>query len=217
MELERVDTQRAYELIRHKITTLELPPGAPVNEQELAQELGLGVTPVREALKLLAHDDLVVVTPRHGLYVAEVNLADLQQLSEMRLTLETLCARLAAQRATADELAVLEALRHAQRQAATPVEDKRRLFDLDHKFHQAIARAAHNQYLAHTLEHLFGLTQRLWYLQLPHLDLLPSAVEKHVELVAAIKARDGERAASLMHDHVQQFYDHVLETLRAKE
>jgi DNA-binding GntR family transcriptional regulator len=214
MELERVDTQRAYELIRHKITTLELSPGAPINEQRLAEEIGLGMAPVREALKLLAHDDLVVVTPRHGLYVAEVNLADLQQISEMRLTLETLCARLAAQRATADELAVLEALR--QEQAATPVEDKRRLFDLDHKFHQAIARAAHNQYLAHTLEHLFGLTQRLWYLQLPHLDLLPSAIEKHVELVAAIKARDGERAASLMHDHVQQFYDHVLATLQTK-
>jgi len=215
MELERVDTQRAYELIRRRITTLELPPGAPINEQQLAEELGLGMTPVREALKLLAHDDLVVITPRHGLYVAEVNLADLQQISEMRLVLETQSARLAAQRATADELAVLEALR--QEQAATPVEDKRRLFDLDRKFHQAIARAAHNQYLARTLDHLFGLTQRLWYLQLPYLDLLPSAVEKHVELVAAIKAREGERAASLMRDHVQQFYDHVLETLQAKK
>jgi DNA-binding GntR family transcriptional regulator len=201
MELERVDTQRAYELIRHKITTLELPPGAPINEQQLAKELGLGMAPVREALKLLAHDDLVVITPRHGLYVAEVNLADLQQLSEMRLVLETQSARLAAQRASAD---------------ATPVKDRRRLFDLDRKFHQAIARAAHNHYLARTLDHLFGLTQRLWYLQLPHLDLLPSAVEKHVELVAAIKARDGERAASLMHDHVQQFYDHVMETLQPK-
>jgi len=212
MELERVDTQRAYELIRHKITTLELPPGAPINEQRLAEELGQGMAPVREALKLLAHDDLVVITPRHGLYVAEVNLADLQQLSEMRLVLETQSARLAAQRATADELAVLEALR--QEQAATLVEDKRRLFDLDRKFHQAIARATHNHYLARTLDHLFGLTQRLWYLQLPHLDLLPSAVEKHVELVAAIQAKDGERAASLMHDHVQQFYDHVMETLQ---
>jgi len=214
MELERVDTQRAYELIRDKITTLELPPGAPINEQRLAEELGLGKTPVREALKLLAHDDLVVITPRHGLYVAEVNLADLQQISEMRLTLETLCARLAAQRATADELAVLEALR--QEQAATLVKDKRRLFDLDHKFHQAIARAAHNQYLARTLDHLFGLTQRLWYLELPHLSLLPAAVEQHLEIVDTIKARDHERAARLMHDHVQQFYDHVLATLQAQ-
>lgn len=212
MELERVDTLRAYELIGRKITTLELPPGAPINEQQLAEELLLGMTPVREALKLLAHDDLVVISPRHGLYVAEVNMSDLQQISEMRLVLETQSAQLAAQRVTADELAVLEALR--QEQATTPVTDKRRLFDLDRKFHQAIVRATHNKYLARTLDHLFGLTQRLWYLKLPYLSLFTAAVEKHLEIVDAIRARDSERAASLMHDHVQQFYDHVLEALQ---
>lgn len=215
MELGRVDTQRAYELIRHKVITLELQPGTPINDQRLADELGLGMLPVREALKLLAHDDLVVITPRHGLYVADVNPADLQQISEVRLALETLCARLAAQRATPDELVVLEALR--QEQAATPTEDSRRLFDLDHKFHQAIARAAHNRYLARTLDHLFGLSQRLWYLQLPHLDFLPTAIQKHLELVVAIKARDAERAADLMYEHVQQFYEHVTKALQVKQ
>ena len=215
MEWERVDTQRAYELIRHKVITLELQPGTPINDQRLAEELGLGMLPVREALKLLAHDDLVVITPRHGLYVADVNPADLQQISEVRLALETLCARLAAQRATPDELAVLEALRHEQ--AATPAQDSRRLFDLDHKFHQAIARAAHNRYLARTLDHLFGLSQRLWYLQLPHLDFLPTAVQKHLELVVAIKARDAELAADLMHEHVLQFYEHVTKALPVKQ
>ena len=214
MELERVDTQRAYELIRRKIITLELQPGTPINDQRLADELGLGMLPVREALKLLAHDDLVVITPRHGLYVADVNPADLQQISEVRLDLETLCARLAAQRATPDELAVLEALR--QEQAATPTQDSRHLFDLDHKFHQAIARAAHNRYLARTLDHLFGLSQRLWYLQLPHLDFLPTAVQKHLELVVAIKARDAGLAADLMHEHVLQFYEHVTKALPVK-
>lgn len=214
MAWERVDTQRAYELIRRKVITLELQPGTPINDQRLAEELGLGMLPVREALKLLAHDDLVVITPRHGLYVADVNPADLQQISEVRLALETLCARLAAQRATPDELAVLEALR--QEQAATPTQDSRRLFDLDHKFHQAIARAAHNRYLARTLDHLFGLSQRLWYLQLPHLDFLPTAVQKHLELVVAIKARDAGLAEDLMHEHVLQFYEHVTKALQVK-
>lgn len=214
MEWERVDTQRAYELIRHKIIALDLQPGTPINDQRLAEELGLGMLPVREALKLLAHDDLVVITPRHGLYVADVNPADLQQISEVRLALETLCARLAAQRATPDELAVLEALR--QEQAATPTQDSRRQFDLDHKFHQAIARAAHNRYLARTLDHLFGLSQRLWYLQLPDLEFLPTAVQKHLELVVAIKARDADLAADLMHEHVLQFYEHVTKALPVK-
>jgi len=104
MELERVDTKHAYELIREKITTLELSPGAALNEQALAAELDMGLVPVREALKLLAHENLVMITPRHGLYVADVNVPDLEQLSEMRLNMEGLSARLAAQRATDDDL-----------------------------------------------------------------------------------------------------------------
>jgi DNA-binding GntR family transcriptional regulator len=211
MELVRVDTQRAYELIWDKITTLEMAPGAPINEQQLAQELGMGMVPVREALRLLAHENLVVVTPRHGLYVADVNVSDLEQISEIRLPLEALCARLAAQRATPDDLVVLEALR--QEQATVPAEDSHRLFDLDHKFHQAVARAAQNKYLAQTLDHLFGLSRRLWYLGLPHMGYLPAAVEEHLDLVEAIRAGDADRAGKIMHHHVEEFYTKVRQTL----
>jgi DNA-binding GntR family transcriptional regulator len=215
MELERVDTKRAYELIRERITTLDLEPGAPINEQHLAKDLDMGLHPVREALKLLAHDNLVVITPRHGLYVSDVDAPDLEQLSEMRLALEGLSARLAAKRATPDDIVVLEALRHEQ--ANTPSEDSRRLFDVDHKFHQAIARAAHNKYLADALERLFGLSQRLWYLALPQLGFLPSSVEKHLDLVEVIKTGDGHLAESIMREHVAEFYAQVREILTDNE
>jgi DNA-binding GntR family transcriptional regulator len=214
MELERVDTKRAYELIREQITTLELAPGAPINEQELAQGLDMGLVPVREALKLLAHENLVVITPRHGLYVSDVNIPDLDQLSEMRLNLEGLGARLAAERATPDDLVVMEALR--QELASTPQEDSRRLFDVDHKFHQAIARAAHNKYLADALERVFGPSQRLWHLAMPHLGFLPPSVEEHVDMVAAIQAGDGARAEAIMRQHVAEFYAQVRQVLRAE-
>ncbi|MCB9420492.1 MAG: GntR family transcriptional regulator [Ardenticatenaceae bacterium] len=211
MELIRVDTQQAYEQIRERIITLALAPGAAINPQALAGELDLGLTAVQEALKLLVHDDLVVVTPRHGLYVADVTLTDLEQISETRLSLEPLCARLAAQRATADDLAVLDALCAAQK--GIDGGDGRSLFDLDHKFHQAIAQAAHNKYLARTLEHFFGLSQRLWYLALPHLDFLATAVDEHLNLVTAVRDKDADRAAQIMHDHVQDFYDKVRQIL----
>ena len=237
MELVRVDTQRAYELIWEKITTLQLAPGAPINEQRLAAELDMGLVPVREALKLLVHDDLVIITPRHGLYVADINIPDLKQISEMRLSLESLCARLAAERATPDDIVVLEALRQEaadlHRQAAAPAEAgstepavetetegpgdiSRRLFELDHKFHQAVARAAHNKYMTRTLDRFFGISQRLWYLALPHLGFLPAAVEKHMELVEAIKAGDADQAEQIMHDHVQDFYDKVRQILMTR-
>ena len=211
MQMERVDTKRAYELIRERITTLELPPGSSINEQALAEQMEMGLVPVREALKLLAHEKLVVITPRHGLYVADVNVPDLEQISEMRLALEGLCARLAAQRATADDIVVLETLR--QEQVSTALEDSKRLFDLDHKFHQAVARAAHNKYLADSLERLFGLSQRLWYLALPQLGFLPSAVETHLDLVQAIEDGDPDKAERIMREHVGEFYAQVREIL----
>ncbi|MBS3783003.1 MAG: GntR family transcriptional regulator [Anaerolineae bacterium] len=215
MELERVDTQRAYDLIWEKITTLELAPGAPLNEQELAEEFGMGTVPVREALKWLAHENLVEVTERHGIYVADVNVDDLQQLSEMRLSLESLSARLAAERVEPDDLVVLEALRREQE--TLTAEELRDLFDLDHKFHQAVAKAAHNKYLAQTLDRLFGLSRRLWYLVLPHLETLSSSVEMHVALTEAIESGDADRAEAIMYEHVKEFYDDVREILMARE
>ena len=79
MQLVQADTQRAYEEIREKIVTLELEPGALINEQRLAEDLNIGTAPVREALKLLVHDELVVITSRHGLYVADINIPELEQ------------------------------------------------------------------------------------------------------------------------------------------
>jgi DNA-binding GntR family transcriptional regulator len=211
MDLERVDTKRAYELLREQVTTLQLAPGTAINEQALAEKLDMGLAPIREAIKLLAHESLVVITPRHGLYVADVNAPDLEQLSEIRVTLEGLSARLAAQRATEDDIVILETLR--QEQAGTPVEDKHRLFGIDHKFHQAIARAAHNKYLADSLERLFGLSQRMWYLALPQLAFLPDSVESHLGLVQAIEEGNGHQAEQIMRQHVQEFYDQVREVL----
>lgn len=211
MELYRIDTKRAYENIRERIVTLQLAPGDMINEQELAQELGMGLTPVREALKMLATDELVDITQRHGLYVAKLDISDLEQISEMRLALEELSARLAAKRVRPDDLVIIEALR--KEQATTPPEDTGRQFELDHKFHQAVANATHNKYLARTLDRFFGLSQRLWYLVLPRLEFLPTYVETHLNLVEAIEKGDGELAAQIMHNHVASFYDQVRSVL----
>jgi DNA-binding GntR family transcriptional regulator len=215
MELVEVDTQHAYDRIREKIITLEIPPGKMINEPQLADDLDMGASPVREALKLLAHDELIVITPRHGLYVADINLTDLEQISEVRLTLEPLCAGLAARRATSDDLTVLEALR--KEQAATSASESRRLLDVDHKFHQAIVQAAKNKHLIRILEHLFGLSQRLWYLALPQIDMLPTAVAEHLELVTSIKERNVERARKIMYHHVKEFYDRVRSILKSTQ
>jgi DNA-binding GntR family transcriptional regulator len=211
MELLRIDTQRAYELIREKITSLELAPGSPINEGELAQNLEMGTVPVREALNLLAHDHLVD-TSAQGLFVSKVEISDLQQVSKIRMLLEPYCAQEAAIHATADDIVVLEAL--SQEQSQIPPDQPKQLFDLDHKFHQAIARAAKNKYLAEILENFYGHSKRAWFLVLPHLDFLSTAVESHLEMVKAIKDQDADHAAGMMRDHVQGFYEKVFEILK---
>jgi DNA-binding GntR family transcriptional regulator len=211
MELLRIDTQRAYELIREKITSLELSPGSPIDEGKLADELEMGSVPVREALNLLVHDHLVTTTAQ-GLFVSKVEISDLQQISEIRMLLEPYCAQEAAVHATADDIVVLEAL--SQEQGQIPPDQPKQLFDLDHKFHQAIARAAKNKYLAEILENFYGHSKRAWFLVLPHLDFLSTAVESHLEMVSAIKDRDADHAAEMMRDHVQGFYEKVFEILK---
>ena len=214
-----VEMQRAYALIRDRIITLALPPGAPVKVEHCAEELRLPAVAVMEALQLLAYEGLVVITPphEHGIYVSYVHLVTLDQLSETRVRLESLAARLAARRGTADDLAVMEAL--ITEQAATPTGDLRQMLEVDHRLHRAIAQAAGNRYLADTLDHFFGLSQRLWYLALPRLTMagvLPAAVRMHSDLLKAIRGRDGDAAERIMRQHVTQFYEQVRGLLTAR-
>jgi len=92
---------RAYVAIRDRVLTLQLPPGSPIDEDELIRELGIGRTPIREAIKRLALEDLVTVYPRRGTFVSDINISDLAQISDLRIQLEGHAAFRAAERATA--------------------------------------------------------------------------------------------------------------------
>lgn len=210
MELIRVDTKRAYQIIREKITSLALKPGESLDIGKLAEELDMASASVKEALRLLAHDHLVEAPPR-GLYVAELQPSDLDKISGIRLQLETYAAQQAAQHRSEDDLVILTTL------CKEKAEDTRELFELDHKFHQAIAAAAHNKYLSNTLEHFYGLSKRLWYLALPYLDFLPPAVEEHVELVDAIEEGNEEAAGKIMHTHISEFYQKIARIIEEKD
>jgi DNA-binding GntR family transcriptional regulator len=207
VDLIGVDTQKAYELLKEQINTLVLKPSSAINEAELSASLGVGKKPIREAMKLLYHDQLVVVSRQGGLYVANLNPEDLKMLSEVRVGLEGQAAGLAAERANPDHLLVMDSL--IREQENIEPEDKAAWFDIDHKLHQVIAKASGNHYLAHSLETYFGLSQRLWYLVLPKLDFLSAAVEEHTQLVESIRSKDSHQAEKRMKEHVLGFYKKV--------
>jgi DNA-binding GntR family transcriptional regulator len=190
---------RAYHEIRGLIVSLELAPGAVIDERDLIGRLGIGRTPVREALRRLAHERLVEVYPRRGMFVTGVDVRQLARLSEVRAVLEPEAARLAAERATEDDRARLDALL-AELDAGGS-----ELMQLDERIHRAVYRAAHNDLLESTLEQYYALALRIWMLALERTQDLEEAVEAHRELLEAIRDRDGERAAQTMRDHVENF------------
>ena len=189
---------RAYLAIRELIVSLELAPGAVIDERELMQRLGLGRTPVREALRQLAQEQLVEVFPRRGMFVTGVDVRDLARISEVRSALEPEAARLAAERATDEERDELADLSGQIKHGAD-------LMALDERIHRAIYAAAHNHLLEKTLGEYYVLGLRIWMIALDRAEALEEAVEAHRDLIQAIVVGNGDRAASLMQDHVENF------------
>jgi DNA-binding GntR family transcriptional regulator len=189
---------RAYLAIRGLIVSLELAPGAVIDERELMERLGLGRTPVREALRQLAQEQLVEVFPRRGMFVTGVDVRDLARISEVRGALEPEAARLAAERATEEERDALAALSDQIKRGAD-------LMGLDERIHRAIHAAAHNHLLEKTLGEYYVLALRIWMIALDRSEALEDAVEAHRDLIEAIVVGNAERAADLMRAHVESF------------
>jgi DNA-binding GntR family transcriptional regulator len=194
---------RAYVELRDQIITLAIPPGAPLNEESLGRELQLGRTPLREAVKRLALENLVAVYPRRGTFVTEINITDLAHVSDVRVQLEGHAAYRAAQRVTArqrEELATLLAeIEHPDGRAAAD------LMALDARIHRFVYRCTGNPYLRETLERYLNLSLRIWYLVLARLPHLFERVHEHGELLEAIRDGEADRARAIAADHVETF------------
>lgn len=199
--------QRAYEEIRQRIITLELAPGAVLDETELQEQLGVGRTPIREAIKRLALENLVTIVPRRGMFVAEIGVNDLQRLLEVRLVLETLAVRLAAQRGTAEHWRRMDAL--LQQPAASVLDDPAALIRADEAFHEVIYDAADNEYLQDSLAVLLRLNERLWYHFLPGSDGLELTTADHRAIAESLRARDAARAEALMLQHIKRVQERL--------
>lgn len=200
----RSQSDRAYFAIRELIVSLELPPGSILKERELMERLGLGRTPVREALRALARERLVEVYPRRGSFVSNVNVRDLAGLSEARGVLESFAARLAAERATDAEREETSALL-AELERVADERDERALIGLDQRIHRHVYRCAHNEFLEATLDEYYVLTLRIWFLALGRVARLGEAVREHRELLEAIRDGDPQRAEDAMRGHIAGF------------
>ncbi|WP_274918146.1 GntR family transcriptional regulator [Streptomyces sp. WZ-12] len=197
--------ERAYRAIRDLLVMLEIRPGAPIHEEQLAQSLGVGRTPVREALKRLQYERLITTYPRRGTFATDVNITDLAHISEVRLELEPLAAAQAARRATATDRTNLTTLRRELTTAAARPLDAVDLMHLDLQVHRAIYTATHNPYLEDTLVRHDNLATRIWCLFIDRLSDMAGHVEEHGPLIEAIVAGNPDKAARLARGHVEGF------------
>ena len=205
--------ERAYRAIRDRLVMLEIRPGAPINEEQLAQSLGVGRTPVREALKRLQYERLITTYPRRGTFATDVNITDLAHISEVRQELEPLAAAQAARRATAADRAALTALRRDLGDASGLPPNAAGLMSLDLKVHRAVYAATHNPYLADTLVRHDNLATRIWCLFIDRLSDMAGHVEEHGPLIEAIVGGDPDAAARLARGHVVNFERAVREAI----
>jgi DNA-binding GntR family transcriptional regulator len=197
--------QRAYETLRDRLVMLDIAPGEPINDELLARELNTGRTPIREAIKHLERDRLVVAYPRRGTFATNVEITDLAYISEIRLELEPLAAGRAARTANAAARAQLSKL--AERVAAVTADDigVRELIQCDVDVHRAIYHAAGNPYLEDILIREDNLATRIWCLFFDRLPDVSDHIREHSKLLEAIVAGDENKAAQLARDHVSGF------------
>ena len=193
--------ERAYELLVRKITRLELAPGSVLVDKALIEELGIGRTPIREAMQRLAIERLVDHLPNRGMLVSEITATGVQQIYEFRAVLDGYAALLAASRATPEQVRELTTA-HKRLVRATEDDDINEFVEGDRDFYRALSAAAHNGLVADSIPRIFNLHLRLWFYISQKIggwrSLALSHQEMTLEVVEAVKRHEPDKARIAM-------------------
>jgi DNA-binding GntR family transcriptional regulator len=177
------------------IVTLKVAPGAAVSEQELAAQLGIGRTPIREALQRLAREGLVSILPRRGIIVSGIDVKRQLRLLEVRRELERLIARSAARRATDQERARFRDIARAFEESSR-VNDDVAFMRTDREFNELCSAASHNEFAAGAMGLMHSLSRRFWYIHYKQAADMPLTARLHANIARAIAKGDEDAAAS---------------------
>jgi DNA-binding GntR family transcriptional regulator len=197
------------------IVRLELAPGSVLNESALINELGIGRTPIREALQRLRRDELVTILPRRGVFVTSLDIDDLPMLFSSRAVIEPHLAELAGRRGTGDDWDEIERVLAAADDPATG-SDPESLLEADNRCHEIVWHAAGNRFLTATAAMLYAQSSRLWHLYIGEIGDMGPAVAEHRKILAALRAGDGARAAQLTEEHIRTFEREIRASMRQR-
>jgi DNA-binding GntR family transcriptional regulator len=205
--ISQADT--AYRLIRDQLITLQIAPGSAINGEALSAKILIGRTPVREALKRLATENLVAVYPRRGTIATDININDLRHIFEVRIPLEGLAAFNSAQYATPADIKDLEQIITLGRSIPT---NQERL-EADVNFHRGLYKCARNPFLEATLSQYLNLSLRILYVLQDQLPNLGEHLEEQREIVDALRTRNSARAQDIATHHLVSFREEMRSVL----
>lgn len=188
--------------LRDLIVEGEMAPGERIAEKALCDRFGVSRTPLREALKMLAREGLVTLTPNRGAAVAELTMADLEEAFPIMGALEALAGELACEEATDGEIAELRALHEAMAEARGSGE-RARYLTLNDRFHAALAAAARNSTLAETQAALDRRIRRGRRRASVSDARWTQAIAEHAEIVSALERRDAPELATVLRRHMR--------------
>jgi len=203
---------QAYEAIKDRIITCQFKPGECINEASVSELLGLGRTPVHQAIDRLMLEEMVEVIPRKGVIVKPVILQDVLQMIDVRMINEAQCARLAAERADNSHIeSISDVLGRAQK--AISDRDIHALMSLDREFHLLLASASKNFELAEVLRKLNERSLRFWFISFTTPDHHHNFQQQHEALYEAIRSHDADEAECAMRIHIEAFRKSVMRHL----
>ncbi|MEO0620390.1 MAG: GntR family transcriptional regulator [Pseudomonadota bacterium] len=204
------------ERMRALITDGSLAPGQKVPEKALCEQFGVSRTPLREALKVLAHEGLVELIPNRGATVARLTVEDLDEVFPIMGALEALAGELAC--TNIDDAALAEIERaHVQMIACYAAQDLDGYFSHNQAIHDAITHAAGNPMLAAMQSGLAGRVRRARYLANMSQERWAAAVAEHEEMLAALRKRDGTGLGRVLKRHLENKCATVKEALAARD
>jgi DNA-binding GntR family transcriptional regulator len=199
-------------MLEEMIVTMDLQPGALLSESRLVEMLGLGRTPIREALQRLATEGLVEIMARRGIRVTDINIRQQLRLLEVRRALEQLNIRLSARRANHTTKEQFARIANGMSAAARD-NDYKSFLHLDRDLNELIAVAADNEYSAQMLQKIHGLSRRFWHKHYLQVDDLAEVAGLHAAIAQAIADGDEEAAAAASVAHMVYIQSFTLSTL----
>jgi DNA-binding GntR family transcriptional regulator len=204
--------EQMYQAVRQKVLDLEIDPTQPIDEKALVRETGGSLTLIQQALERLAEDEVVVKRRRRWYVTRAATTSTMREIFEVRTTLEGMCARLAAERITPEEIEGMEQLLHDFDRVLREG-DNVALLAVDQKFHRRLYEASGNRFLARALDEMYTLIYRLFYFALDRMGSVRANIEEHRDILTALKAGDGRSAERLIQLHIAHFQTMVEELL----